>query len=59
MSSLSGNPPPPPDMQVPPPPRPVRTMRIVGLVLLSGVVLCGLCGTCLFVLTLLAPVLGL
>jgi hypothetical protein len=35
-----------------------RTLRIVGLVLLAGVVLCGLIGSCLLGLTLVLPLFG-
>ncbi|MCC6191711.1 MAG: hypothetical protein IT318_22000 [Anaerolineales bacterium] len=32
-----------------------RVLRIIGLVALAGVVLCGLAGSCLLGLTLIAP----
>ena len=32
-----------------------RIVRTVGLVVLGAVVLCGMCGSCLFMLTLIAP----
>jgi hypothetical protein len=32
-----------------------RIMRTVGLVVLGLVVLCGVCGSCLFMLTLILP----
>jgi hypothetical protein len=35
-----------------------RVLRIVGLVILAGVVLCGLLGTCLLGLTLVLPLFG-
>ena len=34
-----------------------RTLRIIGLVLISLVVLCGLAGSCLFAVTLVMPLL--
>lgn len=48
-------------MSVPPSPPPaaggLSPLRIVGLVLLAGVVVCGLIGSCLLVLSLFAPFL--
>jgi hypothetical protein len=40
-----------------PPPQPDngRTLRIVGLVVIGIVVLCGLVGSCLFAVTLVLP----
>ena len=35
-----------------------RILRIAGLVVLAGVVLCGLAGSCLLALTLIAPLFG-
>jgi|GEM_PF-5098642 len=40
---------------VTPPPDSGRTLRIVGLVVIGVVVLCGLLGSCFFFLTLLLP----
>lgn len=45
-------------MTLPSPPPPSdsgRILRIVGLVVIGLVVLCGLAGSCLFALTLVAP----
>jgi hypothetical protein len=45
-------------MSAPPSPPPTdsgRVLRIVGLVVLGGVVLCGLLGSCLLGLTLVLP----
>ena len=43
-----------------PPPQPDsgRTLRIVGLVIIGLVVLCGLAGSCLFAVTLVLPFFG-
>jgi hypothetical protein len=46
-------------MPPPPPPANRNIGRIIGIVLLSGVVLCGLLGSCLLVLNLvLTPLMG-
>ena len=56
MNDQPGSPPPAPDL----PPQAVgadKTMRTIGIVLLAGVVLCGVCGSCLLGLTLVLPLL--
>ena len=35
-----------------------RILRIVGLVVIGLIVLCGLAGSCLFAVTLIAPLFG-
>lgn len=46
-------------MTTPPVPPPsdqgARALRILGLVVLGGVVLCGVAGSCLLLVTLVAP----
>jgi hypothetical protein len=42
-------------MSLPPAPTGMSPLRIVGLVLLAGVVLCGVVGSCLLVLALFLP----
>jgi hypothetical protein len=42
-------------MSTPPEPDSRRVLKIVALIVLSLVALCGVVGTCLFVVTLLVP----
>ena len=35
-----------------------KTLKIVGIVVLAAIALCGLAGTCLLVITLVFPTLG-